>query len=498
MRFSEVEDLRSRLLIFIREERKYLLLLILIFSLGFMLRMAHTAGSPYLVNGIDGPYYVSQINFLYETGESLHKDSPLTFYYLLVWRYITGDTVRAIKVGMSVITGLICFPIYFLVRRITQDRDAAIFSAFLGIFNPYLFSMTYNLYKNELGILLMLTFFVLFFRFLSTDGIRNKWRELLLLMLVLVTIWGTHIMATGMTVLFAGSYLFLAFFRDKNTARRALRLLLVLGAIGGCFLIILAAVFPAAFYKVYKLQFLSDLFEDESDAPRFSPEDDDQENPFAVFLVKNLDPVKWFGFPALIGIIPLLYRVFRGENLPGELFILSTYFSWLVFVQPSVSRELIWRFSLASFVPVSLAAGYGLSAIKRRCPLLLAIPVIALVLGLSFIEASAVARHARTTVTEAEYLEIVEMRDVMPDVEYSIAGLGGNPYWYEVVLEQKIIRSHYIDEEGLRTNPVVVIESKRPTRPWRVPKEKPWLRKADVIWDGTHLKAYLLPPRPAS
>jgi hypothetical protein len=285
--------------------------------------------------------------------------------------------------------------------------------------------------------------------------------------------------------------------RDGTTARRALRLLVVLGAIGGCALVILAAVFPAAFYKVYKLQFLGDLFEDESDAPRFSPEKEDQGNPFAAFLVKNLDPVKWFGFPALIGIILLLYRGWRGENLPGELFILSTYVSWLVFVQPSVSRELVWRFTLASFVPISLAAGYGLAVIKRRSPLLLAIPVIVLVLGLSFIEASVVARHSRTTVTEAEYLEIVEMKDRIPYEEYSIAGLGGNAYWYEVVLEQKIIRSHYIDEEGLTTNPVVVIESKRPTRPWRVPKEKPWLRRAEVIWDGPHLKAFLLPPKPA-
>ncbi|MBU7004585.1 MAG: hypothetical protein HXS50_03400, partial [Theionarchaea archaeon] len=332
--------------------------------------------------------------------------------------------------------------------------------------------------------------------FLSTDGIRSKWRDLLLLMLLFVTIWGTHIMATGMTVLFTGSYLLLAVLRERTTARRALRLLAILGVIGGCALVLLAAVFPAAFYKVYKLQFLGDLFEDESDAPRFTPEEEDQKNPFSVFLVKNFDPVKWFGFPALIGIILLLYRAWRVKNLFGELFILSTYISWLVFVQPLVSRELVWRFALASFVPISLAAGYGLATIKRRTPLLLAIPVIALVLGLSFIEASVVARRSRTTVTEAVYLEIVQMRDRMPEEEYSIAGLGGNAYWYEVVLEQKIIRSHYVDEEGLTNNPVVVIESKRPAQPWGVPKDPPWVSRAEVIWDGPHLKAYLLPPKP--
>lgn len=43
MGVSEVEDLCSGLAIFLRDERKYLVLLILIFSLGFLLRMAHTA-----------------------------------------------------------------------------------------------------------------------------------------------------------------------------------------------------------------------------------------------------------------------------------------------------------------------------------------------------------------------------------------------------------------------------------------------------------------------
>ena len=482
---------------FLREERRYLAILVLIFLLGFSLRMVHTARSPHLVNGIDGPYYVSQINYLHETGQALHKDSPLTFYYLLAWRYLTGDTVRAIKLGMSVVTGLICLPIYFLLRQVTRDRNAAIFSAFLGVFNPYLFSMTYNLYKNELGILLMLTFFVFFFRFLSSDGIRDRWKQLLLLMLIFVTIWGTHIMATGMTVLFSGSYLLLAILREREAARRALRLLIVIGIAGGCALLVLAAVFPAAFYKVYKINFLTDMFEDESDAPKFAPGREDVRNPFAVFLLRNLDPVKWFGFPALVGVASLILRAWRGENLPGEIFLISTYISWLVFIQPSVSRELVWRFALASFVPISLVAGYGLSNIKRKVPLLVAILVIAMVLGLSFIEASAVARGSRTTITEGEYMEVVSMADQMPE-EYSIVSLGGNPYWYEVVLKKKIIRSHYVDEGGLTTNPVVIIESRRPIPPWSIPREKPWLQRAELIWDSNLLRAYLLPPRPAN
>jgi hypothetical protein len=496
----------SRILAFVRRDSKALLVLLLIVSLGFLLRMANVADSPYLVNGIDGPYYVSQVNHLYETGESLHKDSPLAFYYLLVWRYLLGDTIRALKIGMSVVTALICVPVYLLVRQITRNRAAAVFSAFLSVFNPYLFSITYNLYKNEIGILLMLVFFVLFFRFISTDGLRGKWKEVTLLAIVFVAIWTTHIMATGMTVLFTASYLLVALFRERAAAIRVLRLLAVVGAVGGCALVVLAALFPASFYKVSKLNFLTDLFGDEADAPKFSPQEDREGNPYIRFLVTNLDPVKWFGFPALIGIWYVIHRTWRGDNLPGEIFIVSTYFSWLVFVQPSISRDLVWRFALVSFVPISLAAGHGLGVIRRKVPHLVALPLIILVLGMSFVEASVVARRSRTTVTEAEYMELLEMRRVLPE-DFAIVGLGGNAYWYEVVLDQKIVRSHYVEEETYATVSLVVIESKRSPPPWRggpepgpgpelpQPPEPAWLRRARVVWDGRFYRTYLIPPR---
>ena len=499
---------------FLHEERKYLIILFIIFFLGFLIRMAHTADSPYLVNGIDGPYYVSQIDYLFETGEALHKDSPLAFYYLLFWRWLVGDTVKGLKIGMSVITGLMCVPTFFLMKRITGNRTAAIFSAFISVFNPYLYMITYNLYKNEIGILLLLTFFVLFFRFISTDGIKKKWKLLLLLMLVFVMIWGTHIMATGMAVLFTLSYLVIAIFRERVTAKRAIRMLVTVGVIGGCALLIFYALYPASFYKVYKIKFLTDLFEDESDAPKFRPNENENGNPFARFFVSNLDPVKWFGFPALIGILMILYRTWKGVTVPGEIFILSAYFSWLIFVQPSISRELVWRFTLVSFVPLSLVIGYGLATIRRKAPYLIALPIIILVLGLSFVEASAVARHSRTTISEEEYLELLEMRQFVPE-ECAIVGMGGNAYWYEVVLKKKIVKSHYVEEEDYSEGALLFIVSKKPIWPWSLksPKQGPepgpdpgasqpfpvperLKKRLEMIFDGKYFAAYILPPKP--
>jgi hypothetical protein len=277
------------------------------------------------------------------------------------------------------------------------------------------------------------------------------------------------------------------------------RLGAAIAVIGGCALLILAAAFPSSFYKVYKLRFLTDLLEDEGDVPRFAPPREDQQGRATIFVFRNLDPVKWFGLPAVLGVIVILRKIWKRQNLPGEAFILTTYLSWLVFVQPSISHELVWRFALVSFVPISLAAGYGLAVIHRKAPLLVALPLIAIVLGLSFIEASAVARRSRTTITEAEYMELLDIREVVPERCEIIGGVG-SAYWYEVVLEKKIVRSHYVEDEP-STVPLLLIEQKRrasprPGNPQPPSRPPSWLRRAEEIWNGNHYIAYVIPPRP--
>ena len=492
---------------------KYLLALALIFAVGFLLRMANTAKSPYLVKGIDGPYYISQVDYLVETGKLLHKDSPLAFYYLFLWRLLLGDTVKALKIGMSVITGLMCLPTFFVARRIARDDTVAILSAFLSVFNPYLFEMTYNLYKNEIGLLLLLTFFVLFFRLVSADGVRRKWKTLVILLLVFIALWATHIMATGMAVLFSISYFVVAVFRDREAAKRALKLSAVVGVIAGCALLVLAAAFPASFYKVYKLGFLTDLIQDESEAPRFAPAQ--AQGSWARFIAANLDPVRWFGIPAIAGLIVLIGKVQKRNLLLSEAFILSTYVSWLAFVQPSISRDLLWRFTLASFVPLCLIMGYGLAAIQRKLPYMVAMPAVVLLLGLSFMEASCGAMRSSTTITQGAYLELLEIRELVPE-ECAIVGMAGDAYWYEAVLQNRIISSTYVESEDYsdearlyivaaasasrggqgnpgQGNPGQPIGPGTSPLPTAFPGSQRLSSRAELIYNGRYLTAYLLP-----
>ena len=480
---------------------KELAVLVLIFVAGFSLRMAFTARSRYLVNGIDGPYYVSQIDYLVETGEMLHKDSPLTFYYLWLWRILLGDTVKGIKVGMSLVTALMCVPAFFLARSVTKSSLAGYFTATVAVLNPYLFSMTYNLYKNELGILLLFAYFALFLHFVE-DPARRRWL-IAPLGAMLVVIWTTHIMAAGMSVLFTAAYLAFLLLADRELAKRVLRLVAAVGAVVAVVLVVSALIFPASFYKVYKLKFLTDLLEDESDAPKFAPSR--QGGTAMGFLLFNLDPARWFGFPAIVAVGYLAYSLCKGRRMTLAVFVLSSYISWLLFINPLISRELVWRFTLASFFPLSIAIGYGLWVIYRRLPSLLVIPIVALVLGLSATEAVAAAARAKPTITEERYMELVRMRPHVPE-HCAIAGGAGESYWFEVVLRKKLVRGHYV-EEDFEGDPILLIVDKEKENPWWFhgpprpgghppPLPEKIRRRATVIFDGRFYTAYLVPPRP--
>ena len=476
-----------------------LVVLVLIFILGFSLRMVFTAQSKYLVNGIDGPYYITQINYLQKTGQMLYKDSPLTFYYLWLWRLLLGDTVQAIKVGMSVVTGLMCIPAFFLMKSITKSSLAGYLAALISVLNPYIFSMTYNVYKNELGIFFLYVYFVIFLRFVD-ERQHRKWL-VRGLGVMLVLIWTTHIMAAGMSVLFTVAYLASIIIVDRDLARRIAKPLALAGVAAAAVLVVAALLFPASFYKIYKLKFLVEILQGQSAPPKFTAPGPRTTRPG--FFLLNLDPVRWFGFPALVAIGSVVYALYRRRKVTLALFIVATYLSWLAFVGPWIPRELLRRFTLASFFPLSLAIPYGLWLIYRKTPALLAIPVVALVLGLSATEAIGAAARARPTIDEARYMDLVAMRPHVPQ-RCVIAGGARESYWFEVVLEKKLVRGHYI-EEDFEGDPILLIVDKQQTNPWwfhgpsppgRRPPPLPEKvkRRATVVFDGRFYTAYLIPP----
>jgi hypothetical protein len=86
--------------------------------------------------GIDGYYYVLQVNGLCEHGRlQFPTNTPLVFYFLAALRFISGDTVFAIKSGALILQALLCAGIFSVVRGATR-------SAWLGLLGSVLVSIS--------------------------------------------------------------------------------------------------------------------------------------------------------------------------------------------------------------------------------------------------------------------------------------------------------------------------------------------------------------------
>lgn len=84
--------------------------------------------------GIDGYYYVLQIDSLREQGRFyFHTNYPLVLYILTVFSYLIGDTPLAIKTGSLLLHTALCLGIFAVVNSITR-------SAWLGVMGGVLAS----------------------------------------------------------------------------------------------------------------------------------------------------------------------------------------------------------------------------------------------------------------------------------------------------------------------------------------------------------------------
>jgi hypothetical protein len=79
--------------------------------------------------GLDGYYYVLQVDGLTNGGLLFSTHTPVIFYYLACVRFLLGDTIIAIKVGTIILELLLCFGIGCLLIRITKSWSLGILGA---------------------------------------------------------------------------------------------------------------------------------------------------------------------------------------------------------------------------------------------------------------------------------------------------------------------------------------------------------------------------------
>jgi hypothetical protein len=147
------------------------LLLVLDFAILF--------NSPFAV-GIDGYYYVVQVDYLYHEERFYFPTyNPAVLYFLTALKLIFGETVVSIKIAAIILHLSLCLGIFFLVKTITGNYLSGLFSVYtieLSGLHRYM----YVEYLNHLGAVSFLVWGA-FFTILASKKKRITWNILALL-----------------------------------------------------------------------------------------------------------------------------------------------------------------------------------------------------------------------------------------------------------------------------------------------------------------------------
>ncbi|MCB9306400.1 MAG: hypothetical protein H6565_07375 [Lewinellaceae bacterium] len=167
------------------------------------LRYLALCQTPY-ANGWDSYFYLVQLKSLKETG-AMHSPEASLIYPYLQWFYrICGDYVLALKAGIAVLAGALCWLAFSLPAAegpfwTVFSRKAAAASLFL--FSPHLGYFAAQFPKNLLGFMLLIAFIASLP--CEKPAVRNTWRWLLPAFLLILNYFG-HRLTFALAVLYAG------------------------------------------------------------------------------------------------------------------------------------------------------------------------------------------------------------------------------------------------------------------------------------------------------
>lgn len=157
--------------------------------------------------GLDGYYYVLQVDGL-SKGKLLYPaHAPLVFYYLTGLRFLTGDTVDAIKAGTIILEVLLCLGIGLLLIRVTGSWWLGALGAGYAAFAGLHYFMIGE-FVNNLGALALIVAAVFCFES-ARRSTSNKRTWLAFSLVSLLAAAGSHrstpflLMAVGLAVCWA-------------------------------------------------------------------------------------------------------------------------------------------------------------------------------------------------------------------------------------------------------------------------------------------------------
>lgn len=366
-----------------------------------------------LVYGIDGPYYLMQLECLFAEGRLAYEDPPLAFYLLAFFSALLNDVTLGVKVGTAFFCALSAIPMYLMVNESTGKRIAGYFAMLMLILSPAYIQLIGGFNKNAVGIFFLL-FFIYYLHRIAVREFSLRGAFFALLFLVLTGL--CHILDFALAVLFFALYFIfsLAFYRRGCLKKFGIVASLLSVFVAAGFLLIPQYL---AYDLGKSLTFLYDLFNPDAFS---SP----------LHMMGNLDPRAPIILPLILfsyGSVAAFYE-FKNKNKETAIFLSATVIIGILLLLPSSNQ---WRFLLMEFIPATMILSFIIS--KPRRPILVILLIVIFILPIGF-QASQTVVRIRPSVPEPVYDSLMEMKPIVPPGSVIVVK-GPIFYWVQYVLD---------------------------------------------------------------
>lgn len=429
----------------------------------------------WLIPGVDGPYYLIQVENLLKEGRLKYGDPPFVFYVSAALTSLLKDPTLAICLVVAIFSALSAVPAYLIVRRATRSTMGGYAASLACVFCPQLVRMAGDLMKNAVGIFFLLSFVY----FLHIEVFSPSELSLVFSVLSFYLTFLTHALDFGFALLILLVYPFLALIirREREVAVRWVAILVP------CLLLVLVSylLLPNLFSDLGKgVKFLRDLLH-LSPSGRFPPSEMPKPPPRGPFLELIFDPYEaGFVVPALIAGCILAYKELRERSEAFPL-LASAAILGLLCTVVSGMPDWGWRFRLMTMVPISAVIGVLASKVGSK---VVSLSVTILLVGILSIGAARVALETHPLISLEEYEELERASKVIPPRSVVIIRSHINPYWVEYLLGTDRARGAVPELWGIYDHVLMLVEPKG------------WIPGGKVLFRGrTLILLEIEPPR---
>jgi len=404
-----------------------------------------------LVYGIDGPYYLIQIEHIEKTGIMYYGDPPLTFYVLYAIYVIVHNSTLAVKIGSIVFSALTIFPLYYLLNNLLRKTEACIAAVFF-MFSPHIIRLMGDFVKNTFG-LFFLTSYLYFFNI----WFNKKDRTYLLLSIVFLVLTGlTHILAFGILILYTFIYPVILYLNSKLKIEFIKALPLMIATIT-------FSIISYTFFTFYFNDFGRIMMYIRSVTRPLLQQVHMESSQALAGIIRG--PLLIYMIPSLMIIISItlliVYELFKRRL---NCFLLTSYIVCLILFNPLSNVGIFFRFVLSSIIPLSILAGYIVGLYSDRIKTLMVVFLILIPILLLSLQ---IASTWGPSIPIEMYSELKDASKYIAEANAIVHPIGIPPYWPEYVIgPERVIRAPLHPED----KPIYLVISKKiplpPLRPY--------------------------------